>query len=76
MPHYHVFQATDSARHALAMTETFDAALEEVRQRFGSDVAEYFGGTGMIDLTLQGGEQIAIEFFSEACSLSGCPLST
>ncbi len=51
MPHYHVFQATDSARHALAMTETFDAALEEVRQRFGSEAAEYFGGTGMIDLT-------------------------
>ncbi len=57
------------------MTETFDAALEEVRQRFGSEAAEYFGGTGMIDLTWQGGEQIAIEFFSEACSLPGCPLS-
>ena len=50
--------------------------LEEVRQRFGADVAEYFGGTGMIDLTLQGGEQIAIEFFPEVCSLPGCPLST
>ena len=75
MPHYHVFQATDSARHALAMTETFDAALEEVRQRFGLEAAEYFGGTGMIDLTWQGGGQLAIEFFSEVCSLPGCSLS-
>ena len=75
MPHYDVFQATDSAPRALAVTETFDAALEEVRQRFGADVAEYFGGTGVVDLTLQCGEQIAIGFFPEACSLPGCPLS-
>ena len=75
MPHYHVFQDAGNDRRVIAATETFEEAREEVRGRFGSDVADRFEGAGTTTITPEIDERIVIEFFPESCGLPACRLS-
>ena len=76
MPHYHVFQDTGNDRRVIAAAETFEEAREEVRGRYGTEVADRFGEAGTTTITPEIDERISIEFFPESCGLAACRLST